>query len=66
MLQAGYVRLLCCLVRAWEGFLPLDEIFTDVLCFCHAGKLYYTEDRIDLDEEEGLQQGKEIIFSACG
>lgn len=37
----------------------------NVLCSCQAGKLCYTEDKIDLDEE-GLQQGKKIMFYACG
>lgn len=48
-----------------QGFPPLDELFRNVLCFCQAGKLCYTEDRIVLDEE-GLQQRKKVMFSACG
>lgn len=30
---------------------PFDGLFPNVLCFCHAEKLYYTEDRVGLDEE---------------
>lgn len=48
-----------------QGFPLLSELFMNVLCSCQAGKLCYTEDRIDLDEE-GLQQGKKIMFYACG
>lgn len=48
-----------------EGFSPLGGLFMNGLCFCQAGKLCCTEDGIDLDEE-GLQQGKEIMFFASG
>lgn len=34
-----------------QGFPPLGESFANVFCFCHAGKLCYTEDRIGLNEE---------------
>ena len=34
-----------------QGFPPLGVLFPYVLCFCCAGKLCYTEDRIGLDEE---------------
>lgn len=34
-----------------QGFPPLGGLFQYMLCFCCAGKLCYSEDRIGLDEE---------------